>query len=196
MGCKLQEAAARYQSEGFSHIYIACTGTDTQKLMDLLETMFGDLDNEDLEPEQFESSSTKALHQEAAKAEEASVATVHGPISSDAVTHIMVISTPILIEFGIPEASIPETKNIKMPSAKNPAKRVTCFYYGCRVCSHSSQNKVSMMTHTQRCLHIKLVCKICKKENESLEGIKNHIGKMHKGNNDLAVSAGTEMLSD
>ena len=41
-----------------------------------------------------------------------------------------------------------------------------------------------MMTHTQRCLNIKLVCKICKKEYESSEGIENHIGEMHKGYND------------
>ena len=157
--------------------------------------MFGDLDIEDLEPEQFESSSTQALHQEAAKAEEASVATEHGPIPSDAVTCVMVNSTPIPIEFGIPEASISETENIKMPSTKNPAKWVTCFYYSCRVCSHSSQNKVSMMTHTRRCLCIKLVCKVCKKEYESSEGIKNHIGEMHEGYNGPAVSAGTKMLS-
>ena len=116
--------------------------------MDLLETMFGDLDIKDLEPEQFESSSTKALRQEAAKAEEASVAAEHGPIPSDVITRVMVISTPIPIEFGIPEASIPKSENIKMPSAINPAKKVTCFYYGCTVCSHSSQNKASMMTHT------------------------------------------------
>ena len=149
--------------------------------MDLLKTIFGDLDIKDLEPKQFESSSTKALHQEAAKAEEASVAAEHGPIPSDAVICVIVISTPIPIEFGIPEASIPETKNIKMPSAKNPAKRVTHSYYGCRVCSHSSQNKVSMMTHTQRCLRIKLVSKVYKKEYKSSEGIENHIGEMHKG---------------
>ena len=59
--------------------------------------MFGDLDLKDLEPEQFESSSTKAFRQEATKAEEASVAAEHGPIPSDAVTRVMVISTPIPI---------------------------------------------------------------------------------------------------
>ena len=165
--------------------------------MDLLEMMFGDLDMEDQDPEQFESSATKALRQEATKAEEASVVTEHGPIPSDAITHVMVISTPIPIEFGIPEASIPETENIKMPSAKNPAKKVTWFYYSCRVCSHSSQNKASMMTHTRRCLHIKLVCKVCKKEYESSEGIENHIDEMHKGYNDPVVSkTGTEMMSE
>ena len=108
--------AARYQSEGFSCIYIACAGSNTQKLIDLLETMFGDLDIK-------ESDATKALCQEAAKAEEASVTAEHGPIPSNEFTHVMVISTPVPIEFGIPEASLPETENVKMPSAKAQLKR-------------------------------------------------------------------------
>ena len=37
IGCKLQEAAAHYQEEGFSCIYITWAGT--QRLIDLLETM-------------------------------------------------------------------------------------------------------------------------------------------------------------
>ena len=62
--------------------------------MDLLEMMFRDLDIEDLEPEQFESSSTKIPHQEATKVEEASVVTEHSPIPSDAITRVMITSTP------------------------------------------------------------------------------------------------------
>ena len=130
----------------------------------------------------------KALHWEATKAEEASVAAEHGPVPSDAITCVLVITTPIPIKFGIPKASLPETENVKMPSAKNPAKKVTQFYYSCKICSHSSQNKVSMMTHTQRCVHIKLICKVCKKEYESSEGVENHINEMHKGYNDPDTS--------
>ena len=73
----------KYQSEGFSCIYIACMGTNTQKLIDLLETMFGDLDPEDVDPEQLKSETTKALRQEAAKAEEAAVTATHGQILAD-----------------------------------------------------------------------------------------------------------------
>ena len=51
--------------------------------------------------------------------------TEHGPILTDKITHVMVISTPVPIEFGIPKASLPETEYIKMPSTKNPAKKVT-----------------------------------------------------------------------
>ena len=63
--------------------------------------MFGDLDIEDLELEQFESETTKALCREAAKAEKASVTSEHGLIPSDEITHVMVISTPAPIEFRI-----------------------------------------------------------------------------------------------
>ena len=30
IGCKLPEAAAHYQEEGFSRVYIACAGTNIQ----------------------------------------------------------------------------------------------------------------------------------------------------------------------
>ena len=135
-----------------------------QKLVDLLETMFRDLDPEDVDPEQLEADVIKALHQKATEAEEVTLLAKHGPIPADKITCITITLVPIPIEFGIPEASLPETENIKMPSTKNLAKKVTHFYYCCRVCSHSSQNKPSMMTHTRKCLHIKLVCQICEKE--------------------------------
>ena len=37
----------------------------------------------------------------------------HSPIPTDGITHITITSVPIPIEFGIPEASLPETENIK-----------------------------------------------------------------------------------
>ena len=150
-----------------------------QKLVDLLETMFGDLDLEDIDPEQLETDAIKALHQKATEAEEAAILAEHGPIPADKITCITITSVPIPIEFGIPEASLPKTENIKMPSTKDPAKKVTHFYYCCRVCSHSLHNKSSMMTHTRRCLCIKSVCNICKKEYESAKGAKNHINDVH-----------------
>ena len=169
IGCKLQEAAVKYQSEGFSHIYIACVGTDTQKLIDLLETMIGDLDLKDTDPKQLESDVTKALRQEAAKAEEAAVSTTHGPIPVNQITHIPITLATLPAEFGIPPESLPETESVKEASAKNPAKRVTKFDHTCKVCQHSLQNKISMLTHTCRCLKIKLVCQICKKKYKSVK---------------------------
>ena len=58
MGCKLQEVAAKYQYEGFSRIYIACTGTNMQKLIDLLETMFGEMNIEDIDLSEMETDTT------------------------------------------------------------------------------------------------------------------------------------------
>ena len=114
--------------------------------------MFGDLDLEDVNLEQLETEATQVLQEEARKSEETSVAAEHGPILADKITRVIVTSIPIPIEIGIPEKSLPETENVKVPSFKNPVKKVTRFYYNCRFCSHSSQIKPSMMMHTRRCL--------------------------------------------
>ena len=148
--------------------------------------MFGDADIEDLDPENLETSKVKDLHQAAAQAEEASASKQHGPIPSDGITRVTIKSTPVPLEFGIPEISIPLSENIKIPSATNPAKRITRFYYHCRHCTKSAQNKLSMMTHTRRCINIKLVCGKCGKEYNSSEYIEKHINEMHGGDIDVA----------
>ena len=118
------------------------------------------------------------------KAEVVAVAATDGPIPADKIMHVVITSVPITVEFGIPLESLPETENIKVVSTKNLVKKVTRFRYNCRICSHSSQNKPSMMTHTRRCLQIKLVCNICEKEYESSEGAENHINEVHEGHCD------------
>ena len=91
-------------------------------LKDLLETMFGDLDLEDTDPKQLESDTTKALRQEAAKAEEAAVSTSHGSIPVNQTTHAPITSANLPTEFGIPLESLPETESVNEVSAKNLAK--------------------------------------------------------------------------
>ena len=186
IGCRLQEAAAKYQGEGFQCIYIALAGSNTQKLIDLLESMFRDADIEDLNPENLEMSKVKDLCQAAAQAEEASVSKEHRPILSDGITWVTVRSTPVPLEFGILEISIPLSDNIKIPSATNPTKRITRFYYHCRHCAKSAQNKASMMMHTRRCINIKLVCGKCGKEYDSSVYIEKHIDEMHGGDINMA----------
>ena len=78
--------------------------------MDFLQTMFGDLDPDDIDPKQLETETTKILCQQATKAKEAAIEAKHGPIPTDGITHITITSVPIPIEFGIPEVSLPETK--------------------------------------------------------------------------------------
>ena len=173
MGCRLQEVAAKYQYEGFSRMYIACTGTNTQKLINLLETMFGDMDIDDIDLSKMETETTRGLRKEAKVAEAASTAIETGATSKDKITRVYVTSLPVPLEFRIPPQNLPETESVKERSVKNPAKKVIRFYYTCHLCPHSSQNKVSMMTHTRRCLNIKLVCAICSKAYDSSEYIEN-----------------------
>ena len=56
--CKLQEVASKYQYKGFSRIYVACTGTNMQKLIDLLETVFRDIDMDDIDLSELEAETT------------------------------------------------------------------------------------------------------------------------------------------
>ena len=127
----MQEAAAKYQNEGFTRIYVACAGTNTQKFINLLETMFGDLDIDDVNISVLETETTKGLCKEAEAAETASVIAKTGAIPKDKIMKVYVTSLPIPREFGIPADSLPETKNMKEKSTKNPSKKVTKFYYAC-----------------------------------------------------------------
>ena len=189
MGCKLQEAATKYQYEGFSRVYIACAGTNMQKLIDLLETMFGEMDIEDIDLSEMETETTHDLHREAEAAEATSTVAETGATSKDKIMRVYVTSLPVPLEFGIPSQNLPETESIKERSSKNPAKKVTKFYYTCHLCPHSSQNKASMMTHTRRCLNIKLVCVVCNKAYNSSEYIEKHINDVHNSQCTVEVAS-------
>ena len=139
IGCRLQEAAAKYQGEGFSHIYIACTGTNTQHLINFLETMFGDLDEPDLKD--LETAAAQALKSEAVAAERADVEASEGPIPADKVLRVVMKSLPVPMELGLEANMQPETDPVKETSKRDPKKKVTHFYYVCRKCSHSLQKK-------------------------------------------------------
>ena len=147
IGCKLQEAAARYQNEGFSRIYMACTGRNTQKFIDLLEMMFGDLDIDDIDILELETETTKDLQKEAEMAETAFIVAETGAIPKDKITRVYITSLPVPHKFGISPDSLPKAENVKERSIRNPTKKVTKFYYTCHFCPHSLQNKSSMMTH-------------------------------------------------
>ena len=129
-----------------------------QKFINLLEMMFGDLDIDDINISELETKTTKGLCEEAEMAENASVVAETGAIPKDKITRVYITSLPVPQEFGIPPDSLPKTENVKERSTRNPDKKVMKFYYACCICSHSSQNKSSMMVHTWRCMNIKLVC--------------------------------------
>ena len=143
--------------------------------------MFSELDPDDVDPKQLESKVTKVLRQEAAISKETAMETAHGQIPTDHVTRIPIIMANIPPEFGIPPECIPETENVKEVSAKNLSRKITKFYYNCKVCQHSSQNKISMLTHTHQCLKIKLICQVCNKEYESANYAEKYITEAHVG---------------
>ena len=143
--------------------------------------MFGDIDLEDIDIAKLETEATKELCQQATKAEEDSTISAHGPIPKDKVTWVLITSIPIPNEFGILAKNLPETENVKEKSTKNPAKKIMCFYYACCLCSLSAQNKPSMMTHTCKCLNIKLVCAACGKEYDLADYTEKHVTDVHGG---------------
>ena len=93
---------AHYQQEGFGWVYITLAGTNTQKFINLLEDMFGNLDLEDLDLEELETTATKTLHQAVAQAEEASISKEYGPIPADKVSPVEVRTNLVPVEFRIP----------------------------------------------------------------------------------------------
>ena len=152
-----------------------------QKFIDLLEMMFRDLDINDINISELETETTKGLHEEEEMAETASVVAKTGVIPKDKITRVYITSLPVPHEFGIPPDSLPKTEHVKERSTRNPAKKLTKFYYACHFCSNSLQNKSSMMTHTQRCMNIKLICVICNKAYDSSDYIEKYINKVHDG---------------
>ena len=72
---------------------------NTQKLIDLLENMFRDLDEPNLEG--LEMDAMKSMHEQAAVAEKRDIETTGGPIPTGGVTHVVVTSLPVPIEFGL-----------------------------------------------------------------------------------------------
>ena len=89
--------------------------------------MFGDLDLKDTDPEHLQSDVTKALRQEAAKAEEVVVLAAHDPVPTDRITCVPIALSTLPAKFEIPEDSLLETKNVKEVWAKNPAKKPLNF---------------------------------------------------------------------
>ena len=134
----------------------------------------------------------KERREEAATAEEANIAATEGPTLSRNITRIVITSLPVPLEFGLQPEMYPETESVKESSKWDPSKKVIKFYYGCRKCPHSSQNKLSMYTHARRCFNIKLVCPQCQKEYESSEGIDRHIAEVHDGKCEVPVISKTK----
>ena len=124
---------------------------------------------------------TKQIRAQVATAEEADVVSMEGPIPKDGTTREIVTQVPVLLEFGLQPDMYPVSDPVKEISKKDAKKKTTKFYYTCRKCTKSSQNKISVYTHACRCFNIILICLGCQKKYESHDGIGKHITEIHGG---------------
>ena len=129
------------------------------------------------------------MRAQAASAEEADIVSMKGAIPKGGITKITVTSLPVPLEFGLTPEIQPETDPVREISKKDPTRKVMKFYYACRKCTHSSQNKPSMFTHACHCFNIKLICPVCEKEFKSHDGIEKYINKKHDGKCVVEVEA-------
>ena len=163
-------------------MYISCVGTDTQKLINMLESMFGDGPEVDLED--LDTDAVKKMREEAKQAEAKKVRK-----ETILNKNLVITKLPFTPEYGIHPNCIPELVSVHEWCDKKKEK-VNKFYYHCHVCQHESQNLSSMLTHTRRCLKIFLVCSACGKNFLSVSGLEEHAGKVHSG--DLKPKMQTE----
>ena len=166
-------------------MYISCVGTDTQKLVNMFESMFGDGPEVDLED--LDTDAIKKMREEAEQAEVAAAKKVRKETISN--KNLVITKLPLTPEYGIHPNCIPELVSVREWCDKKKEK-VNKFYYRCHVCQHESQNHSSMLTHTRRCLKIFLVCGACGKNSLSVSGLEEHAGKVHSG--DLEPKMQTE----
>ena len=136
----MQEATAKYNYEGWTRMYMTCAGTDTQKLINMLESMFGDGPEVDLEG--LDTDAVKKMREEAEQAEAKKVG--KETISNK---NLVITKLPLTLEYGIHSNCIPELVSVSEWCDKKKEK-VNKFYYHCHVCQHELQNCSSMLTHT------------------------------------------------
>ena len=141
--------------------------------------MFSEVDKPDLE--ELETQVTKWMQAQAATTEEADLVSTEGLIPKDGTTRVIVTQVPVPLEFGLQLDMYPVSDPVKEISKKDPKKKTTKFYYTCRKCTKSSQNKISMYTHARRCFNIILIYLGCQKKYESPDGIGKHITEIHGG---------------
>ena len=124
ISCHLQEAAACYQYEGWTRMFVTLAGTDTQYLIDMLEEMFGK--GPMIDPEELMTADVKAKF-DVAHAEEVTFAKTTGELDPAKGTVVHPKSLPISLDFGIDSELYPENITHTEKSTKS-GKMVDKFY--------------------------------------------------------------------
>ena len=144
ISCKLQEAAAKYASEGWGRIYFGLAGTDCQIFLTLLTELFGEPDL--LEAESLETPTQKKCKTEATVAEEQE-AVASGERNPLETIYVYTPKYPVPVDLGVEKDFLPVNSQREEPNEKGDI--VTKSYYTCAICNHSSQNRASTINHTR-----------------------------------------------
>ena len=154
-------------------------GADMSYLQDMCSELFGEIEEDELVPGQFDSPPTKKLHTEVEK-EETKVGEATGVINpSGSTTKVYTDQLPIPCDLGVPADYLPHWESVKKEGAKGGCKSVS--YYSCLFCDHRSQNRTSTITHTHCHLNVVATCHLCPFTSESTGPLENHIKDVHVG---------------
>ena len=157
-------------------MHFALSGTNTQRVIDLLEELFGDppketdLEELDLPPLKHQRSAATAV-----EASDAVVKQEHDP--SKHVRYVRVLDSSTPVGFGIQPDLVPQVTDILV--IEPDGTESTKVYYQCKVCPHKGQNHASLMNHTRNCLNIMLQYPYCNYSAVSAKAVNGHIVKEH-----------------
>ena len=154
-------------------------GANISYLQDMCSELFGEIEEDELVPGQFDSPPAKKLHTEVEK-EETKVGEATGIINpSRSTTKVYTDQLPIPHDLGVPYDYLPHWESVKKEGAKGGCKMVS--YYSCLFCDHRSQNRTSTITHTCHHLNVVATCHLCPFTSESTGPLENHIKDIHGG---------------
>ena len=179
IGTKLQEVGSQHQYEGWTYLHYAMAGANMSYLWEMCSKLFGEIEEDELVPGQFDSPPAKKLHVEAEK-EETKVGEASGLINpSGSTTKVYTDQLPIPHDLGVPSDYLPHWESVKKEGAKGGQKSIS--FYVCLFCNHRSQNRTSTITHTRHHLNVVLGCHLCPFTSESTGPLENHIKEAHGG---------------
>ena len=118
IGTKLQEVGSWCQYEGWTFLHYTMAGADMSYLWDMCSKLFGEIEEDELVPGQFNSPPTKKLHVEAEK-EETKVGEATGVVNpSRSTTRAYTDQLLVPHDLGVPADYLPHWESIKKEGAK------------------------------------------------------------------------------
>ena len=118
IGTKLQEVGRQCQYEGWTYLHYAMAEADMSYLQEMCSELFGDIEEDELVPGQFDSPPAKKLCVEVEK-EETKAGEASGLINpSGSTTKVYTDQLPIPRDLGVPPDHLPHWESVKKEGAK------------------------------------------------------------------------------